>query len=116
MIRDTRIRLYMLASCSALPIMLSACTVEGSKQARATDSIAAAAAGAVVAPPAATPVATPAAVAPSTTRSVKDSPVKSSPRPPTKIKNEPTVGGERDSAVQPIMGIGADGKLHPIKK
>jgi hypothetical protein len=44
--------------------------------------------------------------------------MKAMPKLPPNLKKEPPVTGglERDSAVQPIMGIGPDGKLHPIKK
>lgn len=92
-----------------LVIVSSACTVEKKEDA------------AVVSDTAAIPVVTPpAAVAPlppAPTPAVSDTLKPSRSGTPARPKAKtPTNGGERDSAVQPVMGIGADGKIKVIKK
>lgn len=113
----------MRASVIGLVLFAAACTIE-KKENAPSDSVTVVVPGATVTvPPAttATPLSAPApsattpSVAPSSTRSRRDS-TKSLPMPPKKMKIEPMVGGERDSAFEPVMGVGADGKLHPIKK
>jgi hypothetical protein len=110
----------LMLSAGSLALVAAACSVQKKNSTPADTDTAVTAAPAVVAPqaspsPQPSPVPT-SPVAPSAAQSAKDS-VKPLPKPPTKIKREPPVeGGLRDSAVQPVMGIGPDGKLHPIKK
>ena len=90
----------------AILILSSACTIEKKEDAAVADTTAA-----TIVIPAPAPV-TP-LPAPTARDTSKTSPAK---KPVPRPAKTPTAGGERDSAVQPIMGIGADGKIKPIKK
>lgn len=115
----------------SIALVATACTVEKKNSTTADSAAVETPAPATVTPqaaPAQAPTAT--ATPPETPTPPKTAPAKSSrarsatesvkpfPKPPTKIKREPPVqeGGLRDSTIQPVMAIGADGKLHPIKK
>jgi len=87
-------------------IFVAACTVEKKENAALTDTPASTVAAPLPAPAAALPAPPPA---------VNPQPA-SSNKPPAKSKSKtPTAGGERDSAVQPIMGIDSTGKIKRVK-
>ncbi|HVD59597.1 MAG TPA: hypothetical protein VNC11_01910 [Gemmatimonadaceae bacterium] len=90
-------------AAGAAAIVFTACTVEKKQDAAVSDTAAS------IALPA------PAPVAPPPPAPVIDSPKTSSTKPRVTSK-KPTAGGERDSAFEPVMVIGADGKTHPVKK
>ena len=90
-------KLILVAATS----VFTACAVEKKEPAPVVDT---------PAPAVVTPTPAPAVIV--------DSPVVVAPpssKPKTK-SGPASVGGERDSAVQPVLGIGADGKVRPVKK
>jgi len=90
-------------AAGAAAIVFAGCTVDKKQDAAVSDTAASFA------------LPAPAPVAPPPPAPGIDSQKTSSAKPRVTLK-KPTAGGERDSAFEPVMVIGADGKIHPVKK
>ncbi len=92
-----------------LALLTAACTAGKKQEAAQSDS------AALVGPPAATGSAQDSIVNPAGPMSATDTGTKSHPSATKKAKTG-QAGGERDSAIEATFEMGADGKLHRIKR